>query len=539
MSTTKFEMPARLLGDTSGKGKRCRVVECKVGGTTKVFSVGAVASSSERYLKPGRDIPLCKVLYSIAVYAEWQKNSFDVFATADLSTIYCEFPKEIAEDGLTFIANATDKDKKNWEFYFSKNPVAHETACAISVVGAVQLDLFNETVKQYDGSSRENTPVFFGDAILYGFAKEAKMTGTVLTEEQIEEMFALKAAEMTSLFSRSESPFDVTPEVEVKDGYWEWESYLAGEHILPYNWADRSKKLIPPLSVLEEFVPTEEFFRVIRLTEFMLRQSLERMEAGLTGAEAIKDCAVNIKLSGPPGAGKSFTAKCIAACLGMPFSLTSVNPKSHSGMVEGTTRMVGSEPMYVEAPLTIAQADGGCHAIEEPNTGDSEMVFSTLSQVVESPYILYRNGIEQVERHPLTVYFILYNKNCGSATMHPALLNRFNQPFRFEAPQKEDFIKMLVAHNPKANYGKGRTPKKVCSWVYKAYNCVINALDSSSGRDAAEAISLRSCFGTLKAIEAGEDPMSALRCLTDNIGDFDAELEEAVKKALRDMMKPL
>lgn len=533
MASKKF-----IIEDLYVKGsKDDTVCECIVGGKTCYFTVGAVSRAMDKYAVPGRDSHLVRYNNALKIYSLWQRGILEVLGSLSLGLIYCELPKSVNPD-LSFAAK---KEGSDWTVYFSKDPTPVEKSYALSIVGAAVLELFDDRVKNFDGSDRDNTPAFFCDAILHGFAKKNTVNGEVVGPDAVDEMLALHASDLTNITvggGSSDSPFEETEDA-TPDAYWTWESYLAGEHRLEYDWPERSKALIPPLSVLEEFVPTDTFMQMARVVEFQLKQSMERLEAGLTGAEAIKDCAVNIKLSGPPGAGKSFAVKCLAACLGMPFSLTSVNPKSHSGMVEGTTRMVGSEPTYVEAPLTIAQADGGCHAIEEPNTGDAEMVFSTLSQVVESPYILYRNGIEQVERHPLTVYFILYNKNCGSATMHPALLNRFNQPFRFEAPEKEDFIKMLMAHNPKANYGKGRTVKKVCSWVYKAYNCVINALDSSSGRDAAEAISLRSCFGTLKAIEAGEEPMSALRCLTDNIGDFDAELEEAVKKALRDMMKPI
>ena len=526
-------------------------------GTKLTISVGKVVKAKNLYHVPGRTATLASTNMGIHVYSDWQQDKLQVFTNKDRTKIYAEIDKKYCVDSYTTFDMSIYAEKENeseWQITFSHDAPDYLRAYVVSLIAAVNMDLLNKTVKDYDGSTRDNNHEFFCDAINSGFCSVKDIYLVTTNADDVAEKFAL--ADLSPLFSSVEAATETELDVPIEN-YFTWESCLKGEHRLDYEWAPEAVGHIPPLSTLDKFVPTKEFISMLVLVEQSLGKIRKRMSDGLTGEDALGEDAVNLKLSGPPGSGKSFALKCLAAVLGMPFWVTSFNPNSDESFAEGKTRMVGSEPRHTDAPLTMCQMYGGISAGEEPNTGDPEMIFGVYSQIVESPYTLYRNGCEAVIRHPLSVYAILYNKNCGSATMHAALLNRFNQPFKFKPADKDEFIGMLLKrseskktsatedidkfYNEFAARRKSlrKTPRMICEWIFKAYNSVMNSLDSSSGRDAAEAISLRSCYGVLQSINNGEDPISALRSLTDNVGDFDEELEEATTKALQSSLPRL
>lgn len=526
-------------------------------GTKRTISVGKVVKAKNLYHVPGRTATLASTNMGIHVYSDWQQDKLQVFTNKDRTKIYAEIDKKYCVDSYTTFdmsIYAEKEDESDWQITFSHDAPDYLRAYVVSLIAAVNMDLLNKTVKDYDGSTRDNNHEFFCDAINSGFCSVKDICLVTTNADDVAEKFAL--ADLSPLFSSVEVATETELDVPIEN-YFTWGSCLKGEHRLDYEWAPEAVGHIPPLSTLDKFVPTKEFISMLVLVEQSLGKINKRMSDGLTGEDALGEDAVNLKLSGPPGSGKSFALKCLAAVLGMPFWVTSFNPNSDESFAEGKTRMVGSEPRHTDAPLTMCQMYGGISAGEEPNTGDPEMIFGVYSQIVESPYTLYRNGCEAVIRHPLSVYAILYNKNCGSATMHAALLNRFNQPFKFKPADKDEFIGMLLKrseskktsvtedidkfYNEFAARRKSlrKTPRMICEWIFKAYNSVMNSLDSSSGRDAAEAISLRSCYGVLQSINNGEDPISALRSLTDNVGDFDEELEEATTKALQSSLPRL
>lgn len=551
--------PACLYAGTAFKTTDITSADGKV----KAYTVGTTIRS-DSMLKGVTRKGVAKHNYGILVYSDWQKGNFMAFTNTDKSKIYAEINSDWCSDGdgHTFSESifAEKSSDSEWKVTFSTDPPSHIQGYVLALIGGVVLDLFKESVSVEEGagmSTRANSVGLFCDAIYYNFVTSHDVEGVVSNEEEIAVMFATET-DMSPFggtvadFSGSTDPFE---KVEI-DSYWTWDSCVKGEHRVDYEWAPEAVEHIPPLSTLDHFVPTPEFISMLTVVEQSLGKIKSRIDAGLTGEDALGDDVVNLKLSGPPGSGKSFALKCLAAVLGMPFWVTSFNPNSDESFAEGKTRMVGAEPRHTDAPLTMCQMYGGISAGEEPNTGDPEMIFGVYSQIVESPYTLYRNGCEAIVRHPLSVYAILYNKNCGSATMHAALLNRFNQPFKFEPAAKDVFVKMLLKKAGSSSSGTEdidklyneyavrrkslkTTPKKLCNWVYDAYARVMNSLDSSSGRDAAEAISLRSCFGVIQAIQAGEEPYEALRCLTDNIGDFDEELETSTAKALSDTLRAL
>lgn len=546
------------LKDLTG-GTLCRLVQVpNKDGSTTLYTVGRVIRGASCCSAPGRS-GIGTFNHGLHLYASWLNEDITIFANEDRSKIYAEVNKPLCVDEFknTFEMKVyAELRATEWQILFSHTPPSHLRGWAIALVEAVAHNLFSESVDDF-GKSRENSPGLFCDLIANYAAKDG-FAEVDTTEEAVSEK--LVTEDLKPLFETATEIAPVEEETPETDVYYTWASVLKGEHIIEYDWAPEAREHIPALSTLNSFVPTKEFITMMAIAERHLKKILGRVNDGLTGEDAIGEDALNFKLSGPPGSGKSFALKCLAAALGLPFWVTSFNPNSDESFAEGKTRMVDGEPKHTDAPLTMCAMYGGISAGEEPNTGDPEMIFGVYSQIVESPYTLYRNGSETVIRHPLSIFAILYNKNCGSATMHAALLNRFNQPFAFAPAGKDEFVTMLLKKSGSRSSGsisgiddyyssfssnraklrKAKlTDEKICAWVYKAYQSVINSLDSSSGRDAAEAISLRSCYGLLQAVQDGEDPTRALRCLTDNIGDFDEELKTSIEKALNSALPRL
>jgi hypothetical protein len=138
-----------------------------------------------------------------------------------------------------------------------------------------------------------------------------------------------------------------------------------------------------------------------------------------------------------------------------------------------------------------------------------------------------KDGYEPVRRHPLCVIIGTMNIGTyGSKGVNQALSSRFKQSYALNDPEKNDFINILM----KQGY-----EKKVCTWVYNAYDKIISYLKSPSvnADDIAINVTLRGCIGALENIEEGEDPKDAIHnTLVGKIGEVDLELAEDVYKSV-------
>ena len=491
-----------------------------------------------------REFPFSKPGLSAHVYAKWKERKLtEVRANEDRSVVFAELPSSLSTEGINFLAVLEGGE---WKLYFNKEPSIQERAFALSIVAGVKMNLFKEVVIRPDTKEeRANSLFYFTDAIQEGFCHDLNMNGEVVGEEALEEMFILKSSSLKLVFGEEETEPETTTETKIVSDEITLDTIKEGRYRIftPDELKDYPELftdcIIPELGDDESFTVTPEFKKVLRIAHFNLMKVKARYTAGKRGAEAIGDACLNFAFTGDPGTGKSYAARMLAIALGLPFFITSFNPRTTPSFAEGATRMVDGKPEYVESPMMLSHWHGGISCLEEINLADPEISFGVISQIVERPYTLYRNGSEPIVRNPFCLYIILYNQDAGSQPMHPALLNRFSQRFHFEAPEKEAFVNTLIAFNPKANYGRGRTVRRTCEWVYKAYSCVLTALDDAAGRDAMQAISMRSCFAVLNSIEAGEEPMESLRCLTDAIGDFDAELKRSVEQALKSSLRDL
>lgn len=244
-----------------------------------------------------------------------------------------------------------------------------------------------------------------------------------------------------------------------------------GKYFVSYEWPEKLKGFIKKPEYLDTFEPTPEFEEIVKKIKFRADRILERMDMGLTGADAIGKDALNILLLGKPGTGKTALAYALSAATGMPVCSTPWNKHSEEGEVEGKSRIVDGKPQFVETDALLFHQFGGIDINEEINLADPSVTMGCLGQKLEFPFIVKKNGFETVVRHPLNVIIGTMNVGTnGSNPLNQALANRFNTPYILDDPTRETFINILEKTSKKS--------REVCTWVYEAYEATVDYLKS-------------------------------------------------------------
>ena len=278
-----------------------------------------------------------------------------------------------------------------------------------------------------------------------------------------------------------------------------------GKYRVAYEWPEKLKSYIKDPKYLDTFETTPEFEEIVKKIKFRADKIHERMDMGLTGADAIGKDALNILLLGKPGTGKTALAYALSAATGMPVCTTAWNKHSEEGEVEGKSRIVDGKPSFVETDGLLFHQYGGIDINEEINLADPSVTMGCLGQKLEFPFIVKKNGYETVVRHPLNVIIGTMNVGTnGSNPLNQALANRFNTPYILDDPTKATFINILMKASKKS--------KEVCEWVYGAYEATVDYLKSPDVNedDIVNNLSIRTCLGAIANMEEGQSPKRAL-----------------------------
>ena len=231
-----------------------------------------------------------------------------------------------------------------------------------------------------------------------------------------------------------------------------------------------------------------------------------RLDAGLTGTEAIGYDYVNILAVGRPGTGKTVGIRAIAAATGMPVYSITIGKNTEEDTFQGKlTFDEKGQFCHVPTDFLKAYTQGGIIILEEINLADAAVTMGALGQAIESPFILETSECTQVHRHPMCVIVGTMNTGTyGSKELNQALASRFRQVYIWDDPKKEDFINTLLLRNP---------DKSIVTWVYNAYEKLVQYLKSPSvnADDICLNLTMRACIGALENIEEGDDPKEALK----------------------------
>ena len=323
----------------------------------------------------------------------------------------------------------------------------------------------------------------------------------------------------------------------------------AGEYVIPFEWQGEAEKHIVPLSYLDGYIPNDTFWKVLRKVTFRYGKVMDRIGKkegkltsadleGLDSAELLGNDSVELTMSGSPGTGKTSLMTAIAAATGLPLRISPLNHNTEEDFAEGKTKIVAGKPQSVPTAVLNGVQYGGIVVLEEVNLAQPAVTMGALGQCVEYPYILLKDGYEQIRRHPLCMFASTMNVGtAGSKSVSEPFSNRFKASYDLEDAKKQEFIKMLVKRSGITKY--------ICTWVYEVYETITKSLESPSmGAADTESIllslSLRSCIGALQNLEEGSDPKTAVEdSIIGKIAERDWEAAEKMRQVLesyRDLM---
>lgn len=284
----------------------------------------------------------------------------------------------------------------------------------------------------------------------------------------------------------------------------DFKAFTSQSHKIEYNWEESQKNRIRSGSLLEDFVPTEAFYKIMQKIDFRVRQNMmDNLELGITDIDFIKNDFVNILLWGDPGTGKTTLANAVSALTGMPIYEATINEDSEDDEFEGKNKIVKGSITFVETAFLEGFQNGGIILLEEINLARANVFTSVINQAIEYPYILKRNGYERIVRHPLTVIIATMNLDTeGTSTINSSSSQRLLSKYEIEEPTENECKSMLMR--------KG-FPEKEVRYVYRIYSKVRSELKSSEQkRRYLKELSIRQCIGALMSIQEGIDPKSAL-----------------------------
>lgn len=293
-----------------------------------------------------------------------------------------------------------------------------------------------------------------------------------------------------------------------EDGAAKWKKILkdikAGKYLISYEWSEDQKKHIPSMSYLDTFIPTEEFYEILRKIQYRLGEHMvEAAMFGLATPDDIKNDIVNILLYGDPGSGKTALVHAIGAATGMPVYSVKFNEDSEDDVFEGKNKIVEGKISFVGTDFLEGFEKGGLILMEEINLGRANMLTSVMNQALEYPFYVEKNGYEKITRHPLVAAFATMNLDTdGTMTLNSAMAQRFNNKYMIGEPSANDFKARLISNG---------YPEDRVNYVYSVYDKIRTFLKETAQKQKyLKELSIRQCIAALNDMEEGAEAKRAV-----------------------------
>ena len=387
-------------------------IECCGGILPKTTGVAGLCCSAYRGgIISGPEISTAGFIFDLMFK---KAKTWSAYKMSD-NSVYVEF----IDGTMFFVTDSAYRYAKGSDYhqrYYASAQVIHDL---VKGDNTELINIFNDICTEYGSAGCVTSEqmykfcdsFYFGHKELYGFNKDDEELDTGNQEE-------IKAGFRSGVFERLNSLFPdmmgrsiydtpVTAKKRKTSAKKEEADFLKeckdGKYRVSYEWPEQLKGFIKSPSYLDSFETTPEFEEIVKKIKFRADRILERMDMGLTGAEAIGKDALNILLLGKPGTGKTALAYALSAATGMPVCTTAWNKHSEEGEVEGKSRIVDGKPSFVETDALLFHQFGGIDINEEINLADPSVTMGCLGQKLEYPFIVKKNGFETVVRHPLNV----------------------------------------------------------------------------------------------------------------------------------------
>jgi len=292
-------------------------------------------------------------------------------------------------------------------------------------------------------------------------------------------------------------PKEETKEEPAKDDSEKYAACKRGDYDLGIFVELENKPLVPSRSMLDGFVPNDTFFDLVDIINNNHKRVMARLDVGEYGLNAIGNDYLNLQLVGKPGTGKTTLINAVAATLGMPVHVVTVSENTEEDTFQGMNKIVEGSLKFVETSFVKGYEGPFIILIEEVNLAKAAVLMGAIGQAIEKPFILEKDGYQQVHRHPLCVVVATMNTGTqGSKEPNEAFASRFPYVFTLDDPAEEQFVDVLV----KDGHEKSDALK-----VYKAYSKLIKYLESPeiNAEDVAMSLTMRHCLAALRLMRDG------------------------------------
>lgn len=491
--------------------------DAHIGGLSKA---GIVSQAHRRYTPSltANTQYYSKASYVACVYERFVDRKLSVYSVSNEPLTYIEYTHR---DGSTTKMMVTLNSQTKCSIISDEditlqNPAVITSAVMMSLLyNSVTMSYFDaidttELKAAWDKAHNINDMYVMCDCFYYAFAKDMEVNINVETSQLITQIKrlcqnnafrhedgllseTLEKAQVIKKEKKKPAPKKQPPLfTEPLETFFD--RCKKGEFIVDYQWSDKQKNYIVPLSFLDSFIPTESFRLMLLSVWCQIQNILKKMKKGVPYNEIMGKNPLNIKIMGKPGTGKTTVIEAVLASLGYPKGLVTCKDRMEEDEIEGQNKFIKGTVYNIPTKAGELHSIGGAIVLEEFNLPDPGILQGSLGQALVYPFILKVDGYREFVRHPLTIYFATMNiGTCGSKPMNEALSSRFAEGFILEDVPDDEFINILS--------GAGYT-KTNCRKVYKTYQKILNYLREYH-EDLVMSVTLRHCLNALDKISIG------------------------------------
>lgn len=246
---------------------------------------------------------------------------------------------------------------------------------------------------------------------------------------------------------------------------------------------------IPDTSVLDTYVPTDVYARLLQTMYQTMKAAAEDCAKGLPKLPLLN----NFALFGEPSGGKTALLRALAASLHVPYFTVTGNQYTEDDTVEGKVKSVNGNIQCEPTPFLLAFKNGGIVALEEINLWNTNVSMGVLGQALEGPQVIMEDGYIPVKRHALCFAVATFNPATkGSNELNEALQTRFRVTEEVKRPSKSQLVQIICNGHKDA--------KEPAEYIYMVYDKLIKFLksDDSGAYDVASVVTLRGCQAALE-----------------------------------------